>query len=140
MTTPKPMSITVKVDGAPFEIFMSFALLNRCCYIMGDNQDIPLILVNPEVREAILREVMAERGPKGKLINYRDLGDYEMAHEDYLNVLDFVSEHVADFTVAAVERSTKLLGKTQSRVDAIQKQTAKVSASTASPTGPEASA
>lgn len=127
--------LNVSVDGKPFEIFMSFALLNRCCYIMGENAHIPLILVDPEIREAILREVMALRDPKGKIESYRDLGEYEMSQDDYLNVLEFVAEHVADFTVAATERSARLLGKTQSRVDQIGKQTVKLSASTASPTG-----
>ncbi len=114
-----PHQITVNIDDKPFEIFMSFALLNRICYIMGDSTQVPLILQDPELREAVLVECFAERDAKGKVLNRRTMEEISVGFEDIQNVLEFVSEHVVDFTMAAVERATRVMTSREARLKAL---------------------
>lgn len=129
-----PPFITIEVDGKPFEVFMSFALLNRVCYLMGDSTQIPLILQDAELREAVLTEALAERDAKGKVLNKRGVDDVAVSLEDIQNVLEFISEHVADFTVGTVERANSVMQARLGRINALQK----ASSSTATQTGPAA--
>lgn len=133
-----PHSISIVVDGEPFEVFMSFAMLNRICYLMGDSAQIPLLLQDPELREVVLVECLALRDPKGKKLvgKERGIDDVVVSFEDIQNVLEFVSEHVADFTVAAVEKAQKIMMRNQSRINALNAP----SSSTPTPTGQEGSA
>jgi hypothetical protein len=135
VTQPLPHTLNITVDGANFEFFMSFALLNRICYLMGDSTQIPLILQDPELREAILVECLALRDPKGKVIQKRELDEVSVSFDDVANLLEFVTEHVTDFTVASMERANKVLGRSQSRIDALKKP----SSSTPTQAGPESS-
>ncbi len=128
--------LTITVDGNPREIFMSFALLNRVCYLMGDSTQVPLILQDPELREAVLIEALAERDSKGKVLKRYQMDEISVSFEDIQNLLEFVSEHVVDFTVAAVERANKVMAARMDRIGAIPKP----SSSTATLTGPESSA
>lgn len=130
-----PFEITVDVDGQARSIFMSFALLNRCCYLMGDSTQIPLILQDPELREAILVEVLSERDKFGKVISRKGMDEMTISFGHIQDLLEFVSEHVADFTVAAVERANRVMESRKARIDAI----AKPLSSTPTPTGPESS-
>lgn len=133
--TALPYEITVNVDGVPRSIFMSFALLNRCCYLMGDSTQIPLILQDPELREALLVEVLADRDVKGKVIKRYGIDEVALSFDHIQDLLEFVSEHVADFTVAAVERANRVMASRKVRIEAI----AKPLSSTPTPTGPESS-
>lgn len=114
-----PHELTIDIDGKPFSVFMSFALLNRICYLMGDSTQIPLILQDPELREAIIIECIAERDQKGKVTSRRGIDEVSIGFDDIQNMLEFVSEHVADFTVAAVERAHKVMLSRQARIDAL---------------------
>lgn len=136
-TKPKlPQFIEVTVDGQPRQILISFALVNRVCYLMGDASQIPMILQDAELREAILVEAFAERDAKGKVINRKGIDEMEVSFDDIQNVLELVSEHVADFTMAAVERANRVMLARKAQIEALQNP----SSSTATQTGPESSA
>lgn len=129
-------SLNVIVNDEPFEVFMSFSLLNRICFLMGDSAQIPLILQDAELREAVLIEALAVRDKKGKVVTRRGIDEISVSFEDIQNILEFASEHVADFTLGAVERSNKLMAAHFERIQGLQKQAAQ-SSSPATPTGPE---
>lgn len=134
---PRP-TLTIKVNGDDREIFMSFALLNRITYLMGDSSQIPLILQDPELREVVLVEALAERDKNGKVLVKKNMDEMDVTFDAIQDVLEFVSEHVADFTLAAMERATKVMVKHNARIQALAPKAA--SASTPSPTGQENSA
>jgi hypothetical protein len=131
-----PQFIDITVDGQPRQILMSFALVNRVCYMMGDATQIPMILQDAELREAVLVEALAERDAKGKVTSRKGIDEMDIAFDDIQNVLELVSEHVADFTMAAVERANRVMLARQARIQELQKG----SSSTATQTGPESSA
>lgn len=131
-------TITVKVNGEDREIFMSFALLNRVTYLMGDASQIPLILQDSELREVVLVEALAERDKNGKILNKKNMDEMDVSFDDIQNILEFVSEHVADFTLVAMERATKVMAKHQARILALAPKAA--SSSTPSQPGQENSA
>lgn len=130
-----PQFINITVDGQPREILMSFALINRVCYLMGDASQIPMILQDAELREAVLVEAFAERDSKGKMISRKGMDEIDVSFDDIQDVLELVSEHVADFTMAAVERANRVLLARKAQIEALQKP----SPSTATQTGPESS-
>jgi hypothetical protein len=135
-TKPKlPQFIEVKIDGEPRQILMSFALVNRVCYLMGDSTQIPMILQDAELREAVLIEAFAERDAKGKVINRKGMDEMEISFNDIQDTLELVSEHVADFTMAAVERANRVMLARKAQIEALQNP----SPSTPTPTGPESS-
>lgn len=123
MTTPKPApELQVIVNGVERTIFMSFALLNRCCYIVGGNEGIPLILQDSEMREAILVELLAERDEKGKVLKKYEIDELAVDFETVQNILEFVTGHVLDFTVAAAERSNRVLASQNDRLQKLAEQ------------------
>jgi hypothetical protein len=111
-----PMSCHVTVNGKEHEVFMSFALLNRLAYLVGSVDQLPMIQINPEMRDMFLGELLAERSKGGKVVTPCDPGDCDISLEDVQLVLDFASEHVLDFTLGALEKSAALQAKNQARM------------------------
>ncbi len=112
-----PMSCFVNVDGEEREIFMSFALLNRLAFLIGNVEELPMIQLNPEMRDLFLVELLSKRTKGGKIIPPAvDVGDCDVSLDDVQLVLDFASEHVMDFTLGALEKSTTLQQKNMGRM------------------------
>jgi hypothetical protein len=101
-------TLTVTIDGKKRELFMPFALLNQLVKIIKDPQNVGLILIHPELREEILTEVLAERTQTGKLISPASLEDTAISLEDINEVLDWVSQHILDFTIAGLQKANNL--------------------------------
>lgn len=118
-----PSSCTIKIDGEDFEVFMSFALLNRLAFLVGNPDDVHTIMLNPEMREAVLREMISKRDKKGKITQVVEIDSVEVSLEDVQTILDFAASHVMDFTVGALQRSTALQKKNFEQILALQKQT-----------------
>lgn len=114
--TKLPPSCFIKVDGKEHEIFMSFALLNRLAFLVGDIDNIGMIHINPEMREAFMKELMAERSKGGKITKEVQIDDVEISLDDIQLALDFASEHVLDFTLGALEKSMLLQQRNQGRM------------------------
>ncbi len=111
-----PMSCFVKVDDKEREVFMSFALLNRLAYLIGSVEQLPMIHLDPQIRDVFLVELLSERSKGGKITTKVDIGDCDVSLEDVQLVLDFASEHVLDFTLGALEKSAALQAKNQARM------------------------
>ena len=110
-----PVSFHASINKQPREIFMSFALLNRLTYLVGSVENVSAIMVNPEMREAVLKEMLAERTMSGKLVGEKieDLEDVEISLEDTRKLLAFVAEHLLDFFNQAVQELAVLTAKFQ---------------------------
>lgn len=118
-----PSTCTIKVDDQDYEIFMSFALLNRIAFLVGNPDHVHTIMLNPEMREAVLRELISPRDKKGKISKVMEIYDVEISLEDTQIALDFAADHVMDFTVRALSRSAALQNRNQERIETLQKST-----------------
>lgn len=121
-----PDSIRLMVNGVSIEVFMSFNKLNRCNFLMGGIENLPLIMMSPEMSSAILCEMLAEKGKHLKL------EDVDINTDDAQQLLDFVSKHLLDFTLGAMERAEALQEKNKARTGNL----AAVRASLSTPTTP----
>ncbi len=113
-----PISITVKINGEMREIFMSFALLNRLTYMVGEMSEIATVMMDPTMRATLLQETLAERSPGGKLIKEIPLEDMEIALIDILALLDFISDHLLDFFMIGLERLKALQARYEPQSEA----------------------
>lgn len=120
--TPKkpPMICHFKVDGKDEELFMSFALLNRLTFLVGDITNIPLIHLNPEMRDVMLEELLAVRTKTGKVTEMRKIEDLDISQEDVEGLIDFAAEHVLDFSIRVMEKATTLQNKNAERLTTLK--------------------
>lgn len=119
----KPEKLPVKfrfaVNGEERDIFMSFALLNRLSYLTGGAEGVehlPLIMVDPTIREAVLKELLAERSKTGRVKQEVELEDLELDLETIPDLLDWASAHILDFCLAGLEKSKALQFRNQARL------------------------
>lgn len=110
---------SITIDGTEVEVFMSFALLNAVSRHVGDPDNIPLIMINPDLREMVLSEVLAVRDPKGKVIQSRAIDEIQISLDDVEKLLDFASEHVMDFMIRVLERTSTRKDKYETRLKAL---------------------
>lgn len=118
--TPPPMSITVEIDDKPREIFASFALVNSIAALVGKIENLPLIQLNPELREAVLETLLQERDGKGKITDFKKVDDFKVSLNTVQDLLEFASEHVLDFTLVALERAAALQSRNEARASRLK--------------------
>lgn len=111
-----PMSFNIQVNDEQREVFMSFALLNRLSFLIGDVTNLPLVQTAPEMRTIILNELLAERTKSGREIKKLNLDELDIPLEHIQGLLDFACEHVLDFTLGAIEKSTALHKRNATRL------------------------
>lgn len=111
--------IKIQVDGEEREIFMSFALLNKLLRLVGPQENIPLIAISAELSEAVLYEVLAKRSATGKVLEQKPVEEIAITLDDVQDVLEFVSEQLLDFTVAALTKAAAQKGKVQERLSSL---------------------
>lgn len=108
MSQAPAISFNAIINGEHREIFMSFALLNRVSFLVGNMENLHEVMLNPEMREAILVEMLAERTQSGKLVKQYALDEVVISNQDVMNLLDFVGEHLLDFFMGALKKSQAL--------------------------------
>ncbi len=111
-----PASLQVTINGQPREIFMSFNRLNRLTYLVGQIDGLANVMLNPEMRMAIILDLAQERDDKGKVVRDYTEDDLEVSQEDALNMLDFAQGHILDFFVKAAAKSNKLVESSKVRI------------------------
>ena len=109
MSEKLPSTISLKVNGEIREILMSYNKLNRCNFLLGDAENLPLILISPTVSAAMICEMLGEKNVPAKL------EDLDIAPEEAQRLLEFVSQHLEDFMVGALEKATALQDRNKER-------------------------
>lgn len=107
MTTEN--TFTLKLGEEEREIFMSFGLLNDLTRLVTDPSEVPRMLLDPELRDAVLKELLAERKKSGKVL--KDLPDVEDIDADpgeIEKLLDWTMEHVMAFFVRSLQKTAKM--------------------------------
>ncbi|HYG34259.1 MAG TPA: hypothetical protein VEC99_05720 [Clostridia bacterium] len=101
-----PSSFTMKVNGQDHEVFMSFALLNKLAYYIGQPEQVFTVLLDPVVREIVMKELLAERSKTGRIKQEVELEDLDFDLEEVESLLDWAAEHLLVFTLAVAEKAT----------------------------------
>lgn len=105
-------SLSVTLNGKPYEVFMSFGLLNKLLRLVGNPDNIAHIGLNADLNDAVLLELLSERDSKGKVVKpLLDLEEVAVSMSDCQALLDFVQEHLWAFMVRKLEGTNNL--KTQ---------------------------
>lgn len=116
-TAKPPASITVTVDGAPREIFMSFNNLHRLTYLIGDISALQEVMMNHDVQMAIVLDLVKERDDKGAPIKEYTADSLRISIDDTLELLDFAQEHILDFFMRAAQKATRLTERAKRGVE-----------------------
>lgn len=94
---PKPSDhLTVTYKDQSRELFMSFLRLNSCVRILGEPERLSTMLIDPDLAEAALRVMLAEKGGAGEQFDIT-LEDGDLSNEDVDKILLWVNEHLAHF-------------------------------------------
>jgi hypothetical protein len=101
-------TLTVKVNGADREIFMSFGLLNVLSRHVGGVENVGTIALDHELRDTVLTEMLSERSKAGKLLNKIDMEDVDIEVDDVLKLLEWATEHVLNFFVNSLGTAKRL--------------------------------
>lgn len=107
----------LQVNGEAREIFMSYGLINELSRIVQDPARIPAIYVDPDVRDAVLLAILAERNEAGKVLNKaKDIYDFAVSLKDIDKMLGWAMTHLTDFFVQGVLQSRAQLDYQQERL------------------------
>lgn len=115
-TTPQA-SVQVTVNGTEREIFMSFNRLNRLTYLVGQIDNLQAVMLNPEMRSAVLLDLTEDRDLNGKVVLRHTEDSLDISQEDALALLDFAQEHIMNFFMIAAEKSLRLMNKNKGRLE-----------------------
>lgn len=107
VVVPPSSTLSITKDGKPYSVFMSFGLLNQLTRHLGDIDQLPMLAVDPEVQEKVLKEIFSTRDERGTVTYTPSLFEINVSVEDIDRVLDFVGDHIANFFMAAAEKSQK---------------------------------
>lgn len=119
MTTALPLSITVTVNQLPVEVFMAFNRLNRLTYLVGSIDNLQTVMLNPEMRSAIIKDLVTPRDEKGKITKHYEDDEIDISMEDAISLLDFAQEHIMDFFMTAATKANRLVAKYQPQVSSL---------------------
>lgn len=113
-------SVIVSVDGQPFEIFMSFGLLNAITRHVGIPDNVGLITVSADLKELVLMEMLSERSKSGVVTKQRGFADVEISLEDCEALLEFAADQTLDFFLRALEKASARARKAQEAAAALK--------------------
>lgn len=100
-------TITIKVDNNDRELFMSYGLLNELLRLIPDTNLIALVYTDPDIRNKIIEQVLADRSPTGKITTMRPFDMYIVEQEAVEEMLEWVVEHVTAFFIRVIAVLTK---------------------------------
>ena len=100
--------LTITVNGAPKQVFLPFGLLNEITKLVGSVDNLGYIMIDPQLREAVISELLAPRDEDGVITKPVNLIVTTISSPDVNTLLEWVSEHVLDFFLTALESSTRV--------------------------------
>jgi hypothetical protein len=145
MATPKKTTtpaapaprLTITVNGAQRELFMSFGLLNEICRGVGDFQAAVQIPVDAQLRDYVLLAVLSERNDQGEIGVAANLRTLDITVDEVEDMLAWVTAHATDFFLRTMERVVKQQKSNEARMRALAALRLP-EISTPTPTGSEA--
>jgi hypothetical protein len=115
--------ISVLLNGAETELFMSAGLLNRLTDIIGQSSTLVSFVFDGPARIAVLTAILEKKGRSGALPVPIDFDEIDLSMAEQIKLIDWASEHVTDFFLQMTEsvgRFSKLYeGRLQSLMPSI---------------------
>lgn len=104
MTTSPPDTLTITRNRKPFELFMSFGLLNEILPVVNDIHLIAQIAIDEGLRKQVLEIVFAERDENGNITEPLNMFTLRVSPSDIQIVIGWVASHCLDFFLTALEK------------------------------------
>lgn len=105
-------------DGSKTEVFMSYGLLNAVCRTVGEIDGAAVIVLDNDMRDAILSELLSARGPTGDITEALNLFALPYAVEEIEGLLDWTQGHVISFFMkSAVSTAERMFPIKQQMAD-----------------------
>lgn len=111
--------IQIKVGEQTKEIKMSFGLLNELAKKVGDIDAVPMLNIDPDLREGILTSVLSERDGRGNITEPVNLFQLDMDPEDAILLVEWVGAHILDFFLKSLEKTKTLMEDQEERIKAL---------------------
>lgn len=104
LNTPPSKTITFTVDEQEREVYLSYGLQDALLRLVRDVDQIGNLYVDPDIRNAVLEEVLAERTRTGKRIDpKRSFDDYQIDIEEVDKILAWVGDVVTHFFIKVLQ-------------------------------------
>lgn len=94
--------LALHVDGQDREAFMSYGLQDQLLRLVRDTNEIGLVYADPDTRNAVIEQVLADRTPSGKIIQKKNFDDYDISTEEVEKLLAWVIDHVTAFFIRVI--------------------------------------
>jgi hypothetical protein len=95
--------LVIKQDGSDRELFMSFGLLNELSRLASNPEAVALFAIDPEIRDAVRKSLLAERKAGGKIISpIDDPDELNVSIDDTERMLKWAMDHVLGFFVRSM--------------------------------------
>lgn len=114
--TKPAKTLTVTVDEQERELILTYGLQDQILRLVKDTNEIGNIFVDPDIRNALIEQVLAERTKSGKIILKKPYDEYDIEIEEVERILDWVVTIVTSFF-------TRVLANLDQRLQAQNLQT-----------------
>lgn len=86
--------LTITINGAPVEIFLSFQRLNSLTRVLEGPENLGQLLIDPDMSENAMRVLLA---PTGTSPWEFEIASLEISNDDVEAMLTWATEHLLDF-------------------------------------------
>ena len=119
ITNPPDDLLTITVNKVSREFHMSFGLLNELMKVIQDIGQVALLAIDPDLRTAVLTEVLAERDIVGKITGPISMFALEMSSEDVNALTEWVAKHTLHFFLMALASAVKVHAPYKEELEAL---------------------
>jgi hypothetical protein len=111
--------LTIMLNGKSEELFMSFGLLNEVSQVVGDVENLPMVVINPDMREKCLQVILSERDDDGKITKKFNFYKAKITIDEVNKIVEWVSENLFDFFLKALEGANNLREKGEPKLQSL---------------------
>ncbi|MDR3436435.1 hypothetical protein [Telmatospirillum sp.] len=98
-------TLSIEIDGAPVDLFMSYGLLTELSRSVPGLDSVPALDLDNDVRDDFISVLIAERTKSGKTIGKRLLADVDISIADIERLLDWGKDHLLGFFLRRAEKA-----------------------------------
>lgn len=105
MSSLPPDKITVTVNEAPHEVFMSYGLLTELARHVPSLDMIPAIVADHDARDAFITSLLAKRSASGRIIEAVEFDNTNVSLTDIESLMDWSQEHLLNFFLRRAQKA-----------------------------------
>jgi len=107
---PPAKELDIVVDGETRTLKMSYGLQDKLLRLVKDTNEVGNIFTDPEIRNPIISELLAERSNTGRVIGQlRQPDEYEIDLEEVDKLLAWAVDTVTSFFIRSLESLNRKL-------------------------------